>query len=246
MTNRAFLKDRLTVLRLERREAQQGTLRTGDAAELAGLLADPRLARAAARDRRRTAVQRGLLRERFARFPIADDQIAPTRLGNAVRRFEEYGWDRYRLDTQLLWNELTGCVPDQIRRQSELARASVDFFVALLSGHVAVALAAALALAAGSRPDRLALVSTLVVLTLLVPVWYRSAVTTTDEWAAAVRALVNTGRKPLAASLGLALPQTLAAERARWTMVSRLSRIPYHERAAALDPYRAEPTTDPA
>jgi hypothetical protein len=32
-----------------------------------------------------------------------------------------------------------------------------------------------------------------------------------------------------------------------WTMVSRLSRIPYHERAAALDPYRAEPTTtDPA
>jgi hypothetical protein len=117
--------------------------------------------------------------------------------------------------------------------------------VALLSGHVAVALAAALALAAGSRPDRLALVGTLVVLTLLVPVWYRSAVTATDEWAAAVRALVNTGRKPLAASLGLALPQTLAAERDMWTMVSRLSRIPYHERAAALDPYRTEPTTDP-
>ncbi|MGW7494512.1 hypothetical protein ACWGKA_09425, partial [Streptomyces luteogriseus] len=33
---------------------------------------------------------------------------------------------------QLLWNELTGCVPDQIRRQSEIARASVDFFVAPL------------------------------------------------------------------------------------------------------------------
>ncbi|MFJ4719427.1 hypothetical protein [Streptomyces luteogriseus] len=146
---------------------------------------------------------------------------------------------------QLLWNELTGCVPDQIRRQSELARASVDFFVALLAGHVAVALTAALALAGGDRPDRLALVSTLVVLTLLVPVWYRSAVTATDEWAAAVRALVNTGRKPLAASLGLGLPQTLAAERDMWTMVSRLSRIPYHERAAALDQYRAEPATDP-
>jgi hypothetical protein len=245
--NRAFLADRLTVLRLERRRAEQGPLRTEDAEELARLLADPRLARAAGRDRRRTAVQRGLLRERFARFPIADDQIAPTRLGNAIRRFEEYGWDRYRLDTQLLWNELTGCVPDQIRRQSELARASVDFFVALLSGHVVVALAAALALAAGDKPDRAALLSTLVVLAALVPVWYRSAVTATDEWAAAVRALVNTGRKPLAASLGLALPQTLAAERAMWTMVSRLSRIPYHERAAALDSYRAEPaTTDPA
>ncbi|MFE9024648.1 hypothetical protein ACFYOA_00015 [Streptomyces iakyrus] len=49
-----------------------------------------------------------------------------------------------------------------------------------------------------------------------------------------------------ASAPGLALPQTLAAERAMWTMVSRLSRIPYHERAAALDPYRAEPTADPA
>ncbi|MFH9985685.1 hypothetical protein [Streptomyces luteogriseus] len=107
------------------------------------------------------------------------------------------------------------------------------------------AFTAVLALAGGSRPDRLALLSTLVGLALLVPVWYRSAVTATDEWAAAVRALVDTGRKPLAASLGLALPQTLAAERDMWTMVSRLSRIPYHERAAALDRYRAEPATDP-
>ncbi|MFI0265230.1 hypothetical protein [Streptomyces luteogriseus] len=133
----------------------------------------------------------------------------------------------------------------RLRRQSELARASVDFFVALPAGRVAVAFAAALALAGGSRPDRLALVSTLVALALLVPVWHRSAVTATDEWAAAVRALVDTGRKPLAASLGLALPQTLAAERDMWTMVSRLSRIPYHERAAALDRYRAEPATEP-
>ncbi|MFH9709670.1 hypothetical protein ACH4MW_33980 [Streptomyces luteogriseus] len=133
----------------------------------------------------------------------------------------------------------------RLRRQSELARASVDFFVVLPAGHVAVAFTAVLALAGGSRPDRLALVSTLVGLALLVPVWYRSAVTATDEWAAAVRALVDTGRKPLAASLGLALPQTLAAERDMWTMVSRLSRLPYHERAAALDRYRAEPATEP-
>ncbi|MFG2490359.1 hypothetical protein ACGFSD_04685 [Streptomyces caniferus] len=57
------------------------------------------------------------MHERLARYPVADDQIAPTRLGNAIRRFEEYGYDRYRLDTQVLWNELTGCVPDQVRRQ---------------------------------------------------------------------------------------------------------------------------------
>lgn len=97
----------------------------------------------------------------------------------------------------------------------------------------------------GRRPDTPLTLSTVAVLAALVPVWYRSAVTATDEWAAAVRALVNTGRKPLADSLGLVLPRTLVAERDMWAMVSRLSRIPYHERAAALAPYRAEPTCDP-
>lgn len=244
--SKVFLSDRLTVLRLERRRNEQGgSLGTEDTQQLAQLLSDERLARAAGKDRRRAAVQRAVLRERLSRFPIADDQIAPTRLGNAIRRFEEYGWDRYRLDTQLLWNELAGCVPDQIRRQTELARASVDFFVALLAGHATVAVTAVLALAFGERPDDLVLLGTAVLLTALVPVWYRSAVTATDEWAAAVRALVNTGRKPLASALGLTLPQSLAAERAMWTMVSRLSRIPFHERAAALDNYRTAPSSEP-
>ncbi|GAA2692316.1 hypothetical protein [Streptomyces lunalinharesii] len=239
------LANRLTVLRLERRHREEGALQPEASEQLARLLAQPRIARVAGQDRRRrTAVQRALLQERLGRFPIADDQIAPTRLGNAIRRFEEYGWDRYRLDTQLLWNELTGCVPDQVRRQVDLARASVDFFVALLFGHIVVCALAALALVT-DRPDTPLAVSTIAVLAALVPVWYRSAVTATDEWAAAVRALVNTGRKPLADSLGLDLPRTLAAERDMWAMVSRLSRIPYHERAAALDPYRASPPSAP-
>ncbi|MFD5346870.1 hypothetical protein ACFWJY_24645 [Streptomyces anulatus] len=244
MRGKAALGDRLNVLRLERRAREQGTLQSAEAQQLAQLLSDAHMARTAARDRRSTAVQRALLQERFARFPIADDQIAPTRLGNAIRRFEEYGWDRYRLDTQLLWNELTGCVPDQIRRQAELARTSVDFFVALMVGHVVVAIAAVLALASDNA-DPWRLLSVAVVLGALVPAWYRSAVTSTDEWAAAVRALVNTGRKPLAAALGLVLPDTLSAEREMWAMVSRLSRIPYHDRAVALDQYREDPTADP-
>ncbi|WP_432070860.1 hypothetical protein [Streptomyces sp. AA1529] len=241
---RMQLADRLTVLRLERRQENQGGLSTEATAQLARVLSQPRVARAASLDRRRTATQRALLREELARYPVAEDQIAPTRLGNAIRRFEEYGWDRYQLDTQLLWNELTGTVPDQIRRQVDLARVSVDFFVALLYGHAAVCALALFAMAT-SHSDRPLLLVTTIVLAALIPVWYRSAVTATDEWAAAVRAMVNVGRKPLAASLGLALPQTLAAERDMWRMVSRLSRIPYHERAAALDRYRTAETGDP-
>ncbi|WP_225848691.1 hypothetical protein [Streptomyces sp. HPF1205] len=236
---KGLLADRLALLRLERREQERpGELTAQDTVRLARLREDPRLARFAAHDRRRSEVRRALLREKLARFPVDDRQIAPTRLGNAIRRLEEYGYDRFRLDTQVLWNELTGTAPEQVRRQVDLARTNVDFFVALLYGHALVALSAVAALAS-ARPDTGQLVAVAAVLTALTPVWYRCAVAATDEWAAAVRALVNVGRGPLAAALGLVLPADLAAERAMWTLVARLSRAPYHERAAALDPYRA-------
>ncbi|MGW9026539.1 hypothetical protein ACWGQ5_20560 [Streptomyces sp. NPDC055722] len=55
------------------------------------------------------------------------------------------------------------------------------------------------------------------------------------------RALVNTGRKPLAENLGLVLPADIADERRMWTLVGKLSRLPYDDKAAALNPYRSAP-----
>ncbi|MER7540104.1 hypothetical protein ABTX77_35790 [Streptomyces sp. NPDC097704] len=233
------LQDRLTLIRLERQE-RDDQLGPDGAARLTALRANPRIARAALRDRRRTAVQRALLRERLARYPVDDAQLAPTKLGNAIRRFEEYGYDRFRLDTQVMWNELTGNAPEQVRRQVDLARANVDFFVALLYGHCAVALCAAAALTTPD-PDVPLLLAAIAVPSFLIPVWYRAAVSATDEWSAAVRALVNTGRKPLAGSLGLLLPGELAGEREMWALVSKMSRLPHHERAAGLDVFREKP-----
>ncbi|WP_199548330.1 hypothetical protein [Streptomyces sp. N35] len=182
-----------------------------------------------------------VLQEQLSRYPIGDEQIAPTRLGNAIRRFEEYGHDRYRLDTQVLWNELTSAAPGPAVRQTETARTPVDFFVALLYGHALLALTALAALAV--EPSAYGpLVPTAVLALVLVPVWYRSAVVATDEWAAAVRALVNVGRKPLADALGLVLPKELAEERRMWQLVTRMSRRPYQPAAeAAFAPYRADP-----
>ncbi|MFF6953000.1 hypothetical protein ACFZAD_30700 [Streptomyces iakyrus] len=233
------LQDRIALLRLERQE-RDGLLAPDDTARLTALRANRRIARAARKDRRRTAVQRALLRERLARFPVDEAQLAPTTLGNAIRRFEEYGYDRFRLDTQVIWNELTGSAPEQVRRQVDLARANVDFFVALLYGHCAVVLCAAVALTA-AHPDVPLLLTAIAVPGLLIPVWYRAAVSATDEWSAAVRALVNTTRKPLAESLGLLLPDDLASERKMWALVSKVSRLPHHERAAGLDTFRAKP-----
>jgi hypothetical protein len=189
----------------------------------------------------RTPVQRALLNEQLVRYPADDDQLAPTRLGNAIRRFEEYGHNRYCLDSQVLWNELSAAAPVQARRQVETARTSVDFFVALLYGHGVVAALALLALTS-AEAERTLLIATGIVLCALIPLWYRSAVYATDEWAAAVRAMVNLGRKPLADALGLVLPQQLSEERAMWQLVTRMSRRPYRDAAdAAFAPYRAAP-----
>ncbi|GAA1936419.1 hypothetical protein GCM10009837_73040 [Streptomyces durmitorensis] len=233
------LADRLTVMRLERREAESA-LPPAQAADLARLRSHPRVARHRHSDLRSTVIRRALLQERLARYPVDDGQLAPTQLGNAIRRFEEYAYDRYRLDSQLLWNELSATAPEQARRQVDTARTSVDFFVCLLYGHVVVLLGA-LATFASPGADTPVVITTAAVLLTLIPVWYRSAVVATDEWAAAVRALVNVGRHPLAETLGLEIPQELAAEREMWSMVSRLSRIPYHERATALDRFRRQP-----
>ncbi|MET9759928.1 hypothetical protein ABZ016_12845 [Streptomyces sp. NPDC006372] len=189
----------------------------------------------------RTPVQRALLNEQLARYPVDDEQLAPTRLGNAIRRFEEYGHNRFRLDTQVLWNELSAAAPVQARRQVETARTSVDFFVALLYGHAVVAALALLAMTS-SGAERPLLFVTAIVVGALVPLWYRCGVYATDEWAAAVRAIVNLGRKPLADALGLVLPPQLSEERTMWQLVTRMSRRPYRDAAdLAFAPYRAAP-----
>ncbi|WP_369253850.1 hypothetical protein [Streptomyces sp. R35] len=188
-----------------------------------------------------SSIRRALLREKLSRYPVSDKQITPTRLGNAIRRFEEYGYDRYRLDTQVLWNELTSAAPEPATKQVVTARTSVDFFVALLYGHVAVAVTAFASLSA-SHAHRPVLVITGVSLVVLTPAWYHAAVAATDEWAAAVRALVNLGRKPLADGLGLALPKSLEDERGMWRLVTRMSTKPYAPAAdTAFEPYRIGP-----
>ncbi|MQY35154.1 hypothetical protein SRB17_31260 [Streptomyces sp. RB17] len=100
----------------------------------------------------------------------------------------------------------------------------------------------ALAALASGRADRPVLVVTAVVLTALIPVRYHAAVAATDEWAAAVRALVNLGRKPLAETLGPVLPADLEEERTMRQLVTRMSRRRYAPAArSALAPYRAQP-----
>lgn len=235
-----LLANRLEAASLVLREAA-GTLPEEESRALERYRAHPVTGRFTASDAPRGPVWLSLLSERLSRFPVDDGQVIPTRLGNAIRRFEEYGYDRFRLDSQVLWHELNAAVPEPVRKQAEDARMNVDFFVCLLYGHLLVAVGGCAELAAGN-PARPWLVACVIVgLPLLAVVWYRVAVVATDDWAGAVRAMVNLGRLPLTASMGLVLPKAIEDERIMWGRAVRFVLDSYSSPAAALDEFRAGP-----
>ena len=226
-------------------EETAGTLSQADVQALAAFRVHPVTGPFVGVDARKGPVWLSLLDGRLTRFPACDDQVTPTRLGNAIRRFEEYGYDRFRLDSQVLWHELNAIVPEPARKQNEDARTSVDFFVCLLYGHLLVAATACVVLGIGT-PTRPWLVAAAIIgLPLLANTWYRVAVIATDDWAGAVRAMVDLGRQPLATSMGLALPKALEDERTMWTLVVELVGDPYRATMVELDKFRTAGTTLP-
>jgi hypothetical protein len=232
-----LLEKRLRVARLAFRESM-GSQHGDDVAELARVRNDPAFSEALELTRELNPVTISLLAEKSRRYPVDDGQVLPTLLGNAIRRFEEYGYDRYRIDAVTMWNALVGVVPDGVRKQVDAGRVGVDFFVCLSYGQLILAVcgAAALATAPSYQAGPILAIALPVV---LIPLWYRLAVEATDEWAAAFRGLVDIARKPLAEALGLALPATLEEERRMWELASRLSRRPYSASDAELDRFRA-------
>ncbi len=235
--SKELLSGRREWIRLRALEAK-GSLTQEDQQKLTALAADRDVQRSAKRDKSRTKVQRALLAERLRRYPVDDGQIAPTRLGNAIRRHEEYGYQRYRLDSQALWYELSAAAPKQLTQQVDAARAGVDFFVCLLYGNMVVALIAFVSLS-NNHANYLTLLVTSVILIAATTLWYQLAVVTTDDWALAVRSLVDVGRKPLAEALSLNLPKELSQEREMWSRYSKSVRQPYDDRRPPnLDEFR--------
>lgn len=169
--------------------------------------------------------ERGLLLESRAAYPDSPTLVMPTRLGNAMRAMERYGLERFGLHSQIFWYELQSVAPDNLRRDTEDARAGVDFFISaiahlLLLGTVATTVATLTAAAAPSFGWASAVLG--LVSFLLVPIAYDRAVRNVMEWRLTVRALVNTGRTKLAVALGVRLPDSFAEERRLWTRYGRL------------------------
>jgi hypothetical protein len=172
-----------------------------------------------------------LAEERRRRYPDEEQDIVPTELGNAIRRFEVYGWNTYGLNTQTLWYRIIAVIPESASKAHDTARANVDFFVCLLYCHLLVGMTAALALLSGRQGEWRLLVAFALCL-LVAGLSYRLAIVATDEWASSIRALTDLCRLPLANALGLILPHTLQEEREMWRAVYWLDRTGFSQEAS--------------
>ncbi|HZD71959.1 MAG TPA: hypothetical protein VFA45_24505 [Actinomycetes bacterium] len=193
-----------------------------------------------AADAERDATQMALLEEKLKRYPSHEKYIVPTRLGNALRALETYGYARYNLDSQALWYELEAVAPESLQKQTEDGRVGIDFFVSsiYLSAFFSI-----LAIIVGIIQWNGTVLVAGILAPLLIPLLYQRAVVSTTEWQAAVQALINVGRVKLASELGLTMPPTLDEERKMWGAVADL--VLYGDADAddealgkALDKYR--------
>lgn len=186
--------------------------------------------------------RRGIALEKLARYPLDDNQIVPTKFGNAIRAFETYGKTRFNMDSQTLWHELLAVVPKQIQLEIESARSSVDFFVALL--YLSVLFGFACVFLGAIEHFKISILLLSVPAFLLAILCHWLAIRAIDGWGYPIHALVNLGRVKLADSLGLRLPETLQEEKAMWGLVTKYSYYADRGYGDALDIYRKAPTLD--
>jgi hypothetical protein len=182
-----------------------------------------------------------LLVEKYLRYPDNESQVAPTMLGNAIRRFEFYGQDRYKLDSQRLWYQLRAVVPEALSKDVDNARSGVDFFVCLLYTLSALSIIS-LASLLYQQTDGLRLGMITIAAGAAAVGCYLGAVNATDSWSSAVKAMVDLGRTKMAESYGLIMPKLLEDERDMWETLGWIVGFAYNDDGAkAIDQYRKNP-----
>lgn len=148
-------------------------------------------------------------------FPY-DEDLLPTRLGNALRAAERYPGDdeRWSLDAVFWWPRLCLVLPDQARDAVDSTRATLDQLIVLTWLAVAFAVASA-----GFGIWGLPLVVWLPCTggsLLLARAAYVSAVSAAEEFGEQVRSCFDLYRKPLLEALGWPDPDSWDDERALW------------------------------
>lgn len=151
------------------------------------------------------------------RFPQKEYELTPTKLGNMIRAFETYPYQRYRIDAVTLWPRLLTVIPEgQVSAIAE-AVAGLNFFLNASFLTLSLVLTSILV----STRTHIQLVGFTVFLIALSYVFYQSACTRASWWGELVKSAFDVYRFDLLKQLHVQLPAQLSLqeERKLWEQI---------------------------
>ncbi|HEX9539341.1 MAG TPA: hypothetical protein VGA04_14335 [Streptosporangiaceae bacterium] len=163
----------------------------------------------------------GLVGEIYGRYPLSRNQVMATRLGNTLRAAERYPHDRYGADAVLVWPRLYPLLPDPVITSIAQARESLEFLLVLSALATTFGILSGIYLVVVAAPGWLFLLcfwGAMIVAILA----YRSSLGNALLYAEVLRSAFDLYRLDVLSNMRLPAPANAAAERARWTEVSRL------------------------
>ncbi|WP_031072985.1 hypothetical protein [Streptomyces sp. NRRL S-118] len=186
----------------------------------AGLPFGIRLAERSARRHRRLHASLAETDPRWLQYPVAEDQVMPTRLGNILRGAEEHSAERYGIDAVTAWPRLYPTLPEAFRQTYAAAAADLELAVTVSAlGAAFVVLAGVLGVSLLAWPGTLLCVSTGALVAWL---GYRCAVSGGESYGRLVRAAFDVHRWCLLDAMGLARPTSVRAELDQWGALDKL------------------------
>jgi hypothetical protein len=153
-------------------------------------------------------------------YPMRENRVMPTRLGNILRSAEDHALERYQINAIVVWPRLYVLLPDQFIAAAAAAKTPLDLMAALAALASLFAVTGT-AVAAALLPwyAALACFAGGVLITWL---GYEGAVQAARPYGQLIRAAFDVHRGLLLDAMGWTRPPSYAAERRQWEQISHL------------------------
>lgn len=165
-------------------------------------------------------------KQAYANFPLNEETVLPTRLGNAIRKAEMYSWREYNMEAITLWPRLIAVLDEKYAMALANAQTSMNFM--LNSSFLSATLAGLILVVGLFYPSPLASAALAVPWLLeigffaaLAYICYSFAVGRAAAWGALIEGAFDLYRWKLAEQMGYKLtPRTRQEERDFWRQLS--------------------------
>ncbi len=146
--------------------------------------------------------------------------IRATRLGNVIQAYNNYGLDRYKLETEIFWPRLLRVIPDEYMASVREPKIILDFAVTMATISILLAFCVAM-FGPWLWYDKALSIGLVFIHLAAAAFFYFLGVNSAIQYGDMIRSCVDLFRLDLMAALQFTRPRGLIEERSRWEKVSQ-------------------------